>query len=72
MIQDFPDKFNENDYKVALGKSLKFLFNAHKRFVNIDKQVEKIGKMKNINLISFFDCCREIPPTKGMNEDKKA
>ena len=37
LIQEFPEDFKANDYKISLGKSLTFLFNAHKRFVNIDK-----------------------------------
>jgi hypothetical protein len=37
----------------------------HQRFVNMDEFLIKVGKQKNINLMSFLDCCREKPPTKG-------
>jgi hypothetical protein len=70
LLQDHPEDFNMNDYKIAVGKGLKTLFNSNQRYVNIDKFVKSLGTNKNINLICLFDCCREKPPTKGENLDE--
>jgi hypothetical protein len=42
-----------------------YLFQKYMRYINIDDFGEKLGRMKNVNLLSLYDCCREIPPTKS-------
>ena len=68
LIQEFPEDFNKNTYMASLGKSLRYLFNQQQRYFNIDLFKTKVSSNKNINMISLFDCCREKPPTKGMND----
>ena len=65
LLQEFPEDFNENEFKASVGKSLKYLFNKHIRYVNMDEFLKKVGDSRNINLLSILDCCREKPPTKG-------
>jgi hypothetical protein len=71
LIQEFPEDFNLSDYKISLSRSLKELFNANNRYVDLDGFIEKVAGSKNINCISLLDCCREKPATKGMKDEKK-
>jgi hypothetical protein len=45
--------------------TLIYLFKKHKRYINIDEYAEILGRMKNVNLMSLYDCCREKPDTKS-------
>jgi hypothetical protein len=43
------------------------LFQRHKKFINLDDYVDKLGRMSNVNLMSLFDCCREKQAKKCTN-----
>ena len=61
-------KLEKFDEKKVFKKCLKFLYRTHKKYINIDNYVEAMGKIGNTNMMSLFDCCREILPTKGKND----
>ena len=42
----------------------------HKRYIDADEFILELGKSMNVQLMSFFDCCREIP-TKGRLSDEE-
>jgi hypothetical protein len=55
-------------FKTCVADLLVKLFKENKKFVDVDTYVNKLERLSNVFLISFFDCCREIPPTKGCND----
>jgi hypothetical protein len=69
LIQEYPEEFSINDFQSSLSKGLTYLFNEYARYINIDIDVEKLGRISNVNLISLFDCCREKPATRGNPTD---
>jgi hypothetical protein len=60
-----PEEFTERTFLDVMKTSLAFLYKKHKRYINIDEYAEILGRMKNVNLMSLYDCCREKPATKS-------
>ena len=46
-------------FEESIKLSLKHTFMTYKKFISLDTFVKKISRVKNVNLISVFDCCRE-------------
>ena len=51
----------------VIKKTLKYLIVYFKKFVNLDKFVAEMTRIPSTNLMSLFDCCREIK-LKGKKE----
>ena len=51
----------------VIKESLKYLHIYYKKFINLDNYIARIGRIPNTNLMSLFDCCREIK-LKGKKE----
>ena len=51
----------------VIKKTLKYLHVYFKKFVNLDKFVAEMTRIPKTNLMSLFDCCREIK-LKGKKE----
>jgi hypothetical protein len=49
----------------VLEKLITFIFREHKKYINVDAFRKSLGESKNVQLLSFFDCCREKTQTKS-------
>ena len=54
-------------FEAVVLNILKTLYIKFVRYIDIDSFAQDVGKLRNINLISLFDCCREIK-TKSSKE----
>jgi CTP-dependent riboflavin kinase len=65
-VEEDPEEFTKKSFLNVIKTSMIYLFNKYKRYINIDEYAAILGRMRNVNLMSLYDCCREIPPTKSL------
>ena len=61
------EKLTNATFENVIKESLKYLHIYFKKFINLDDYVALISRMPNTNVMSLFDCCREIK-LKGKKE----
>ena len=54
------ENFTKTTFDDVIKETLRFLHVYFKKFINLDDYVYEISRMANTNVISLFDCCREI------------
>ena len=60
------EKLTNETFDNVIKKTLKYLHINFKKFINLDDYVKSVTK-QNTNVMSLFDCCREIK-LKGKTE----
>ena len=65
------EKLTRDSFKNAIELTLKYLFINYKKYISLDDFVKKLSNMKNINLISIFDCCRETKEKGKMTKEER-
>ena len=54
------DRLTNATFDEFIKEILKHLHIFYKKFINLDSYVKLLGTLANVNLMSLFDCCREI------------
>ena len=63
------EKLTNDIFDDIIKETLKYLHINCKKFINLDDYVYTIGRIPNTNVMTLFDCCREIK-FKGKEKDK--
>ena len=61
------EKLTNSTFDDVIKETLKYLHIYFKKFVNLDEFVAEMTRIPKTNLMSLFDCCREIK-LKGKKE----
>ena len=61
------EKLTNSTFDNVIKETLKYLHIYFKKFVNLDAFVAEMTRIPSTNLMSLFDCCREIK-LKGKKE----
>ena len=61
------EKLTNYTFDDVIKETLKYLHIYFKKFINLDDYVKSISRLPKTNLMSLFDCCREIK-LKGLTK----
>ena len=64
-VKEDPEDFAIENFKEVVEKILMYFFQNYKRYIDIDEFARFLGGKTNLNVMSLYDCCREIPATKS-------